>query len=218
MFVAENCLSGHRCPVPRENRRYEERIRDLRSHVRLRVWLAPGHDRVGGHRQRLNDPSRPQRTRSGQRSRQAPFGLVERVPVTDVLAYEADPRSQPRPVAVADLVCERVQLAHVTFDEVEPAAVAVRDRAQDREAEHQQLADAMQAAYFRGCLADEREEVAAHAAKQRAEMASRLQTDRLSSMRRMQAQVRSLEAELRYLDGLIAKLDRRFAALWSARA
>jgi hypothetical protein len=76
----------------------------------------------------------------------------------------------------------------------------------------------MQAAYFRGCLADEREEVAAHAAKQRAEMASRLQTDRLSSMRRMQAQVRSLEAELRYLDGLIAKLDRRFAALWSARA
>jgi hypothetical protein len=75
----------------------------------------------------------------------------------------------------------------------------------------------MQAAYFRGCLADERELVAAHAAKQRAEMASRLQAHRLSSMRRMQAQVRSLEAELRYLDGLIAKLDRRFAALWSAR-
>jgi hypothetical protein len=33
------------------------------------------------------------------------------------------------------------------------------------------VADAMQAAYFRGRLADEREEVAAHAVKQRAEMA-----------------------------------------------
>jgi hypothetical protein len=76
----------------------------------------------------------------------------------------------------------------------------------------------MQAAYFRGCLADEREEVAAHAAKQRAEMASRLRADHLSSMRRMRAQVRSLEAELRYLDGLIAKLDRRFATLWATRA
>jgi hypothetical protein len=92
------------------------------------------------------------------------------------------------------------------------AAARRRDEAATR------VADAMQAAYFRGRLADEREEVSAHAAKQRAEMASRLQADRLSSMRRMQAQVRSLEAELRYLDGLIAKLDRRFAALWSARA
>ncbi len=80
------------------------------------------------------------------------------------------------------------------------------------------VADAMQAAYFRGCLADEREEVAAHAAKQRAEMASRLQANHLSSTRRMRAQVRLLEAELRYLDGLIAKLDRRFAALWAMRA
>lgn len=91
------------------------------------------------------------------------------------------------------------------------AAARRRDEAATR------VADAMQAAYFRGCLADEREEVAAHAAKQRAEMASRLQADHLSSMKRMRAQVRSLEAELRYLDGLIAKLDRRFAALWATR-
>jgi hypothetical protein len=78
-------------------------------------------------------------------------------------------------------------------------------------------ADAMQAVYFRGCLADERERIAAHAEKQRSAMVTRLQADRSSSRRRMQSRVRSLEAQLRYLDGLIAKLDRRFAALWAAR-
>ena len=87
----------------------------------------------------------------------------------------------------------------------------MNDAARRRDEAATWVADAMQAAYFRARFADEREEVAAHAAKQRAEMASRLRADRLSSMRRMQAQVRSMEAELRYLDGLIAKLDRRFA-------
>jgi hypothetical protein len=67
----------------------------------------------------------------------------------------------------------------------------------------------MQAAHFRGCLADECEMVAARAPKQPAEMASRLHADRVSSMRRMQVEVQSLEAQLRYLDGLIAKVDRK---------
>jgi hypothetical protein len=93
--------------------------------------------------------------------------------------------------------------------------VTVAARLSDKAAAY--AADAMQAAHFRSCLVDERGQIAAHLAKQRAEMVSRLQADRLSSMRRMQAQVRSLEAELRYLDGLIGKLDRRFAALWAAR-
>ena len=39
----------------------------------------------------------------------------------------------------------------------------------------------------------------------------------MSGIPHLRSQVRSLEAELRYLDGLIAKLDRRLAALWAAR-
>ncbi|TPG35753.1 hypothetical protein [Mycolicibacterium hodleri] len=78
-------------------------------------------------------------------------------------------------------------------------------------------ADAMQAAYFRGTLADERELIAAHAQKHRDEVARRIAAGMMSGIPHLRSQVRSHEAELRYLDGLIAKLDRRFAALWAAR-
>ena len=80
-----------------------------------------------------------------------------------------------------------------------------------------EAADVMQAAYFRGYLANERAGVAAHIAKQRADLAARPEANQSPSTRRMLSQVRSMEAELRYLDGLIAKLDTRFPASWSAR-
>jgi hypothetical protein len=78
-------------------------------------------------------------------------------------------------------------------------------------------ADAMQAAYFRGYLADEREHVTRHVSKQREELARRLEAGHLLGVQLLRSQVGSLEAELRYLDGLIARLDRRFAAWWAAR-
>lgn len=78
-------------------------------------------------------------------------------------------------------------------------------------------ADAMQAAYFRGTLADERQQIATHVAKHRDEMARCLTSGPKSAVAHLRAQVTSMEAELRYLDELIAGLDRRFATLWSAR-
>jgi hypothetical protein len=80
-----------------------------------------------------------------------------------------------------------------------------------------QAADAMQAAYFRGCLADERERVTMRVSKHREEMATRLEAGRMSGVQHLRSQIRSLEAELRYLDNLIGRLDRRFAAWWAAR-
>lgn len=78
-------------------------------------------------------------------------------------------------------------------------------------------ADAMQAAYFRGCLAGEREQIAGHVGKHREELGHRFDVGSLAGTSHLRSQVRSLEAEIRYLDSLIAKLDRRFAALWAAR-
>jgi hypothetical protein len=78
-------------------------------------------------------------------------------------------------------------------------------------------ADAMQAAYFRRTLADEREQIAGHIAKHRDEMARRLQSEATSGIPHLRSQVRSMEAELQYLDELIAGLDRRFAIPWATR-
>jgi hypothetical protein len=78
-------------------------------------------------------------------------------------------------------------------------------------------ADAMQAAYFRGTLADEREQIAGHVAKHREEMARCLTTGSMSAVPHLRSQVRTMEAELQYLDELIAGLDARFAALWATR-
>jgi hypothetical protein len=78
-------------------------------------------------------------------------------------------------------------------------------------------ADAMQAAYFRGTLADEREQIAEHVATCRNELAQCLTTGSRSAIPHLRSQVQTMEAELRYLDELIAGLDRRFADLWATR-
>ncbi len=79
-------------------------------------------------------------------------------------------------------------------------------------------ADAMQAAYFRDTLAEEREHTNRQVGKHREEMARRAETGSRYGIPHLKSHVRALEAELRYLDGLIAKLDRRFSALWVARS
>jgi hypothetical protein len=72
-------------------------------------------------------------------------------------------------------------------------------------------ADAMQAAYFRRYLATERRQIATHVDKYRDELQHRSDAGALSGTSHLRSQVRSLEAELRYVDGLIDRLDRRFA-------
>jgi hypothetical protein len=78
-------------------------------------------------------------------------------------------------------------------------------------------ADASQAAYFRGVLADEREQVADNLARSRARLracAEREKVVGLRTMARLRADVRALEAGQRDLDRLITALDRRFSTLW----
>lgn len=74
-------------------------------------------------------------------------------------------------------------------------------------------ADSLQAAYFRGLLADERVLVAARLHKERAALeALRAADDDSLLLRRAERGVRATESEHRDLDRLIDDLDRRFAA------
>jgi hypothetical protein len=88
-----------------------------------------------------------------------------------------------------------------------------------RWAEAARAADASQAAYFRGTLADERATAAAALATARERL--RVLTEGkqvlgLRGMARARFKVRELDHQVRELDRLISALDRRFAALWSA--
>lgn len=72
-------------------------------------------------------------------------------------------------------------------------------------------ADVAQAAYFRASLLDERERLAVELGKRRSDIAHRTVGGRRTSVViRLASHLRSVEAELRYVDGLIARLDRRF--------
>lgn len=77
-------------------------------------------------------------------------------------------------------------------------------------------ADALQAAYFRGTLAEQREGLAHQAATHRTEMGRLLEVGAMAGIPYLRSQVRSLEAQLHHLDGLIAGLERRFAPTWAA--
>lgn len=80
-------------------------------------------------------------------------------------------------------------------------------------------ADASQAAYFRGALADERQVIAADLVRARERLQALTQGHQvlgLRGMSRARFKVRELEGQLRELDRLMGALDRRFAALWAA--
>ena len=80
------------------------------------------------------------------------------------------------------------------------------------------VADASQAAYFRGLLADQREETVSDLELRRARLRECMEGEQvvgLRAMARMRFDVRKLERKKRELDRLIAALDRRFSALWS---
>lgn len=70
------------------------------------------------------------------------------------------------------------------------------------------VADVQQAAYFRTSLNDERLRLIAEIDKRRDYIAKRDRTTAVTA--RLRADLRSVEAELFYVDGLIARLNRRF--------
>ena len=77
--------------------------------------------------------------------------------------------------------------------------------------------DSLQAAYFRGALADQRALVTAEIVRQTRilnGLSTRSDALAISLLRR---DIRTNEAECRDLDRMIAALDRRFAALWSSQ-
>jgi hypothetical protein len=69
----------------------------------------------------------------------------------------------------------------------------------------------MQAVYFRSSLSEERQSLLLDIARRNAEITRRIHGGHVSGVGRLRSQIRSVEAELRYLDGLIDRLDRRFA-------
>jgi len=79
-------------------------------------------------------------------------------------------------------------------------------------------ADASQAAYFRGVLADERVQVINNLTRTRMRLRSCLEGEQvvgLRAMARLRSEVREFEGKQRDLDHLIAALDRRFSAQWA---
>ena len=80
-------------------------------------------------------------------------------------------------------------------------------------------ADASQAAYFRGILADERQQVAGDLLRSRVQLRACVEGDKvvgLRTMARLRSEIRTLEAKQRDLDRLITALDRRFAPPWAS--
>ena len=76
-----------------------------------------------------------------------------------------------------------------------------------------QASDSLQAAYFRGALADQRTLIAAEIMRQTRKlngMSTRTDALAISQLRR---DIRANDAELRDLDRMIAALDRRFAEI-----
>jgi UDP-N-acetylmuramate-alanine ligase len=82
-----------------------------------------------------------------------------------------------------------------------------------------EAADALQAAYFRRSLIDERAHLLAEVTKRRDNIAARGERGDTKTTARLGTQLRSVEAQVRYLGRLIAWLDHRFATqLSSARS
>jgi len=71
-------------------------------------------------------------------------------------------------------------------------------------------ADAMQAAHFRVSLVEQRNQLMASIVKRRAII------DRRTNANHMRSQVRTAEAEVRHLNRLIERLDRRFSSQWAS--
>jgi hypothetical protein len=79
-------------------------------------------------------------------------------------------------------------------------------------------ADASQAAYFRGVLADEGEQIARQLADTLVRLRACVNGEQVVGLRvlaRLRSEVRGLEIKKRDIERMIAALDRRYSALWA---
>jgi hypothetical protein len=76
--------------------------------------------------------------------------------------------------------------------------------------------DALQAAYFRGTLADQRATITAVIARQNDKLVT--MSTKMSSLAvsRLRRQLRENEADCRNLDHMIEAIDRRFSSQWAS--
>ena len=80
-----------------------------------------------------------------------------------------------------------------------------------------EVSDSLQAAYFRGALADQRAQLATEIAAQTRKLSFlSTKTDSLA-ITRLRRQLRASEAQHRDLDRMIEALDRRFARSWASQ-
>jgi hypothetical protein len=80
-----------------------------------------------------------------------------------------------------------------------------------------QASDSLQAAYFRGALADHRATVTAVIARQDRKLAGMSRKVSSLAVTRLRRQIRENEAECRHLDHMIEPIDRRFSSQWASR-
>ena len=78
-------------------------------------------------------------------------------------------------------------------------------------------ANALQAAHFRASLCHERARLMGEIAKRRSDLDKRQSRGSIYALQRLGGNLRSVEAEVRQVDGLIARFDHRFASHWDER-
>ena len=79
-------------------------------------------------------------------------------------------------------------------------------------------ADASQAAYFRGVLAEEGAQIARQLADTLARLRACVEGEQVVGLRalaRLRSEVRDLEFKQRDIERMIGSLDRRYSALWA---
>jgi hypothetical protein len=80
-----------------------------------------------------------------------------------------------------------------------------------------QASDSLQAAYFRGALADQRATVTAVLARQNSKLATMSTKINPLAVSRMRREIRENEDEYRHLDDMIEAIDRRFSSQRASR-
>jgi len=80
-----------------------------------------------------------------------------------------------------------------------------------------QASDSLQAAYFRGALADLRATITAVIARQNRKLATMSTKIDPLAVSRLRREIREKEEECRQLDHMIPAIDRRFSSQWASR-
>jgi hypothetical protein len=80
-----------------------------------------------------------------------------------------------------------------------------------------QASDSLQAAYFRGALADQRATISAVIARQNGKLATMSTKINPLAVSRLRREIRENEDECQQLDHMIEAIDRRFSSQWASR-